>query len=77
LVLFNRLELDRYSESMGENIVEELLELKTLLTQENVSDVLVLVEEMTKMSKDDKINKVYLSIKCDHEVAMCDRPYSV
>ncbi|MGI0481781.1 DUF29 family protein [Geminocystis sp. CENA526] len=38
--------------------MEELLELKTLLTQGNVSDALVLVEEMTEMSKDDKINKI-------------------
>ncbi|WP_446684605.1 DUF29 family protein [Cyanobacterium sp. HL-69] len=39
--------------------MEELLELKTLLTQGNISDALVLVEEMTEMSKDDKINKIY------------------
>jgi len=38
--------------------MEELLELKTLLVEGNVSDALVLVEEMTEMSKDDKINKV-------------------
>ncbi|QUS62050.1 DUF29 family protein [Synechocystis sp. PCC 7339] len=38
--------------------MEELLELKTLLSQENVSDTLVLVEEMTEMSRDDKINKI-------------------
>ena len=38
--------------------MEELLELKTLLTQGNVSSALVLVEEMTEMSKDDKINKI-------------------
>ncbi len=44
---------------MGEKIMEELLELKTLLTQGNVSDALVLVEEITEMSKDDKINKIY------------------
>jgi hypothetical protein len=43
---------------MGEKAMEELLELKTLLTQGNVSDALVLVEEMTEMSKDDKINKI-------------------
>ena len=44
---------------MGEKAMEELLELKTLLTQGNISDALVLVEEMTEMSKDDKINKIY------------------
>lgn len=38
--------------------MEELLELKTLLVEGNVSDALVLVDEMTEMSKDDKINKV-------------------
>jgi hypothetical protein len=38
--------------------MEELLELKTLLAQGNVSDALVLVEGMTEMSKDDKINKI-------------------
>lgn len=44
---------------MGEKAMEELLELKTLLTQGNISDALLLVEEMTEMSKDDKINKIY------------------
>ncbi|MCZ2202032.1 MAG: DUF29 family protein [Cylindrospermopsis raciborskii PAMP2012] len=39
--------------------MEELLELKTLLTQGKILDALVLVEEMTEMSKDDKINKIY------------------
>jgi len=39
--------------------MEELLELKTLLTQGNISSALVLVEEMTEMSKDDKLNKIY------------------
>ncbi|MFM6013299.1 MAG: DUF29 family protein [Dolichospermum sp.] len=38
--------------------MEELLELKTLLTQGNVPSALALVEEMTEMSKDDKINKI-------------------
>ena len=38
--------------------MEELLELKTLLIQGNIPDALVLVEEMTEMSKDDKINKI-------------------
>ncbi len=54
--LFNKLESD--SDSMKEKAMEELLELKTLLIQGNVSDALVLVEEMTEMSKDDKINKI-------------------
>ncbi len=39
--------------------MEELLELKTLLTHGNIPEALVLVEEMTEMSKDDKINKIY------------------
>ncbi|AFZ46888.1 protein of unknown function DUF29 [Cyanobacterium stanieri PCC 7202] len=43
---------------MGGKAMEELLELKTLLTQGNISDALVLVQEMTEMSKDDKINKI-------------------
>lgn len=38
--------------------MEELLELKTLLIHGNIPDALVLVEEMTEMSKDDKINKI-------------------
>ena len=38
--------------------MEELLELKTLLTHGNIPDALILVEEMTEMSKDDKINKI-------------------
>ncbi|AIE74131.1 DUF29 family protein [Synechocystis sp. PCC 6714] len=38
--------------------MEELLELKMLLTQGNIPEALVLVEEMTEMSKDDKINKI-------------------
>jgi hypothetical protein len=38
--------------------MEELLELKTLLTEGNVAEALMLVEEMTEMSKDDKINKI-------------------
>ena len=38
--------------------MEELLELKTLLTEGKVSDALALVDEMTEMSKDDKINKI-------------------
>lgn len=39
--------------------MEELLELRTLLMGGNISDALLLVEEMTEMSKDDKLNKIY------------------
>ncbi|MFM6022758.1 MAG: DUF29 family protein [Dolichospermum sp.] len=45
-------------QSLVEKPMEELLELKTLLTQGNVPSALALVEEMTEMSKDDKINKI-------------------
>ncbi|NJL88403.1 MAG: DUF29 domain-containing protein [Coleofasciculaceae cyanobacterium SM2_1_6] len=38
--------------------MEELLELRTLLMGGNISEALLLVEEMTEMSKDDKINKI-------------------
>ena len=38
--------------------MEELLELKNLLISGNISDALLLVEEMTEMSKDDKLNKI-------------------
>lgn len=38
--------------------MEELLELRTLLINGNISDALLLVEEMTEMSKDDKLNKI-------------------
>jgi hypothetical protein len=38
--------------------MEELLELRSLLIGGNISDALLLVEEMTEMSKDDKINKI-------------------
>ena len=38
--------------------MEELLELRSLLVGGNISDALLLVEEMTEMSKDDKINKI-------------------
>jgi hypothetical protein len=38
--------------------MEELLELRSLLIDGNISDALFLVEEMTEMSKDDKINKI-------------------
>lgn len=39
--------------------MEELLELKNLLLAGNVPDALILVEEMTEMSKDDKLNKIF------------------
>jgi hypothetical protein len=39
--------------------MEELLELKELLLAGNISSALVLVEEMTEMSKDDKLNKIF------------------
>jgi len=39
--------------------MEELLELKNLLLAGNIPDALILVEEMTEMSKDDKINKIF------------------
>ncbi|MEG3435767.1 DUF29 family protein [Pannus brasiliensis CCIBt3594] len=39
--------------------MEELLELKELLVAGNISEALVLVEEMTEMSKDDKLNKIF------------------
>jgi hypothetical protein len=39
--------------------MEELLELKGFLLSGNISDALLLVEEMTEMSKDDKLNKIY------------------
>ena len=39
--------------------MEELLELKNLLLAGNVPDALLLVEEMTEMSKDDKLNKIF------------------
>lgn len=39
--------------------MEELLELKELLIGGNIADALLLVEEMTEMSKDDKLNKIF------------------
>ena len=39
--------------------MEELLELKNLLLAGNVPDALILVEEMTEMSKDDKLKKIF------------------
>jgi len=38
--------------------MEELMELRTLLIGGNISDALLLVEEMTEMSKDDKQNRI-------------------
>jgi len=38
--------------------MEELLEFRELLVGGNISDALLLVEEMTEMSKDDKLNKI-------------------
>ncbi|TRU25769.1 MAG: DUF29 family protein [Microcystis aeruginosa Ma_MB_S_20031200_S102] len=40
--------------------MEELLELKNLLLAGNIPDALILVEEMTEMSKDDKLNKIFI-----------------
>ncbi|MGK7881578.1 MAG: DUF29 family protein [Crocosphaera sp.] len=39
--------------------MEELFTLKELLLSGNVTDALVLVEELTEMSKDDKLNKIF------------------
>jgi len=39
--------------------MEELLELRELLMGGNISDALLLVEELTEMSREDKINKIY------------------
>ena len=39
--------------------MEELWELKEFLLGGNISDALLLVEEMTEMSKDDKLNKIF------------------
>jgi len=39
--------------------MEELLELKEFLLSGNIHGALLLVEEMTEMSKDDKLNKVF------------------
>jgi hypothetical protein len=38
--------------------MEELLELKELLMSGNISDALLLVEELTEMSREDKINRI-------------------
>jgi hypothetical protein len=38
--------------------MEELLELKGFLLGGNIHDALLLVEEMTEMSKDDKLNRI-------------------
>ena len=39
--------------------MEELFILKELLLSGNVTDALVLVEELTEMSKDDNLNKIF------------------
>ena len=39
--------------------MEELLELKSFLLGGNIHEALLLVEEMTEMSKDDKLNKIF------------------
>jgi hypothetical protein len=39
--------------------MEELLEIRELLLANRVMDALQLVEEMTEMSKDDKLNKIF------------------
>jgi len=39
--------------------MEELLELKEFLIGGKIAEALLLVEEMTEMSKDDKLNKIY------------------
>lgn len=39
--------------------MEELLELKEFLLGGNIHEALLLVEEMTEMSKDDKVNKIF------------------
>ncbi len=39
--------------------MEELFTLKELLLSGNVTDALVLVDELTEMSKDDKLNKIF------------------
>ncbi len=39
--------------------MEELFELKDLLLAGNINDALLLVNELTEMSKDDKLNKIF------------------
>lgn len=39
--------------------MEELFTLKDLLLSGNIDDALILVEELTEMSKDDKLNKIF------------------
>ena len=39
--------------------MEELLEIRGLLLANRVTDALQLVEEMTEMGKDDKLNKIF------------------
>jgi hypothetical protein len=44
--------------------MEELLELKALLTGGNISEALLLVEEMTEMSKDQELRIVKNEMMC-------------
>ncbi|TVQ46298.1 MAG: DUF29 family protein [Gloeocapsa sp. DLM2.Bin57] len=39
--------------------MEELLEVKELLLAGNVADALLLIDDLTEMSKDDKLNKIF------------------
>ncbi len=39
--------------------MEELFELKNMLLAGNIDDALLMVEELTEMSKDDKLNKIF------------------
>lgn len=39
--------------------MEELFELRDLLLAENIDGALLLVEELTEMSKDDKLNRIF------------------
>ncbi|MGK7960415.1 DUF29 family protein [Crocosphaera sp.] len=39
--------------------MEELFDLKDLLLAGNINDALLLVDELTEMSKDDKLNKIF------------------
>ena len=39
--------------------MEELITLKELLHENNITEALLIVEELEEMSKEDKINKIY------------------
>lgn len=39
--------------------MEELLTLKDLLLEGNITDALLLVDELTEMTKDDRLNKIF------------------